>query len=226
MLLIAHSLDAPQSTISPPLLFALFIGCNQQVPPLLPNWWSGMHPALTRIKPCSLAAWMGLPFDEPFFRLGWRMKWILLFAYLFTLNASADSFIIGQPFEKSPWSKPSKFVKVEKKNIKDSDDVIYIITHSNFPDYQTIVSVSAKTHLIYKFTSSGNFESIYEAVYFAASICGGEVFMPDRAVAHQGFPLKNIPGGDNEGKVFTISISVVPRSQYFDLSVDCQDYRR
>lgn len=153
------------------------------------------------------------------------MKAILLTLLLFAPLASAELFIVGESFEESPWAKPNKFVKVEKRAIKGSDNTLYMITHSNFPDYQVLVSVSAKTNCIYSYNSSGQFESIYEAVSFASSICRGDVFLPDRAVRGGGFPLRNVPAEENEGKTFNISIAPIAKTPYFTLSIDCDDYR-
>jgi len=152
------------------------------------------------------------------------MKLILLALFLWAPFASAELFIIGEPFEESPWAKPNKFVKVEKKKIKGSDNTLYVITQSNYPDYQVLVTVSAKTKRIYKYHSSGQFESVYEAVSFASGICRGDVFLPDRAVLGGGFPLKNVPGEENEGKLFNVSIAPIAKTQYFTLSIDCYDY--
>ncbi len=153
------------------------------------------------------------------------MKAILLTLLLFAPLASADLFIVGESFEQSPWAKPSKFVKVEKRAINGSDDTLYKITHSNFPDYQVLVSVSAKTNRIYSYNSSGQFESIYEAVSFASSICRGDVFLPDRAVKGGGFPLRNVPEEENKGKIFNMSIAPISKTPYFSLSIDCYDYK-
>lgn len=153
------------------------------------------------------------------------MKFLILASLFFTSFASAELFIIGEQFEDSPWAKPGKFTKVEKHAIKGSEDIVYKITQSNLPNLQTLVSVSARTKQIYRYVSSGSFESIYQAVSFASTVCRGEVFLPDRAVRGLGFPLQNVPAEENEGKNFDIFIQPVAGTPYFTLSIDCYDYK-